>query len=106
MQLIILAFLVTVVPTQFKLLPANQFLLSIFIFSVLCGKSVVPLRYACTASKNSEGREEILHLAKVPLAPEIDVCLGEFCSERNLLQLSELMMMLGHAKLLSCYRST
>lgn len=55
--------------------------------------------------KTQKGLEEILDLAKVPLAPETDVCLGEFCTERNLLQLSELIMMFGNGKLLFCYRS-
>lgn len=72
---------------------------------MLCDKSVVHLRYACISSKNSKDLEEILDLAKVPLATEIDMCLKEFHTERNLLQLSELIMMFGHEKLLFCYTS-
>lgn len=50
---------------------------------MLCGKSVVQLRYGCIVLEHRKGLEEILDLAKVPLAPGIDMHFRELYQKKS-----------------------
>lgn len=68
--------LVTVVPTGLEFYELVSFFLQC-VFSVPYGESVVQLRCDYIVLEHRKGPEEILDLAKVPLAPDIDVCFRE-----------------------------